>query len=159
MAEQHVKPVGEIPWSKKSLNYPNVVIPVAKDAKLNVFAPCDGIVEKVFDNDIIFKHQGEPYYSIFTAFGGELTLDPALKEGDTITFNTILANAIGELLWRVGSVGNPKDWMDPLKWLVGDFVVWNNEKSTDKAKSKTDWGTIALVVVGGYILLKGKEKK
>lgn len=149
------KPISESYWSLRERIYPNLRFPIA-DPKVEVFfyAPIYGYIEKYDSELMLFRHKEEPYYSFFN--GDNLKVDKELLVvGQEVQPGTILGSVRNELYWRIGEVGNVKDWFQPEQWLNNKYEVWQKAVGP-KAKGKTDWGTIALVVGLGYTLLKGK---
>ncbi len=169
MATKHVKPVDGVAWENRKRAYPHLEMRKQGGTSISILAPTDGIVESIKNGEMIFKHKAEPYYSVFG--GDNLKLDSELKIGDEVSAGVIIGNVLKEagslfgdpgkttLLWRVGSNGNTKDWMDPEKWVENDFSVWPNEKSTDRTKRKRDFGELLLYGFGAWVVYDNFIKK
>lgn len=150
---KHNRPVPNGPWDRRERIYPNLVFPIGNNASF-FYAPCTGYIEKIVNKDFfIFRHKDEPNYSIFTS--DNLKITDGLAVNQELSLGEQLGSFEGSLSWRVGVVGNTKDWLDPEKWVVGDFQVWVQAK---QPKKETDWGTLLTWAGIGYYLLKGNSK-
>ena len=151
MADKHVFPVSQELWNSRDRIFPNLRFKAV--GFFTFFAPAEGFVEKMVEETIIFRHKNEPYYSMFN--GGH-NLKANFEVGVEMLPGVLLGSVEDELLWRVGSVDNVKDWMDPEAWEQGNFQVWEPAAKGKTTKKPTDWGTIALILGVGYVLTQDK---
>jgi len=160
MAEDipHGPPVTQDLYASHRRIFPNIVI--TKAGVFPLLAPTEGFVESIIKDKgqiaaVIFRHKKEPYYSMLE--GGKDT-EITLQIGQEVLRGVLMGSTYNQINWRIGSMGNTKDWMDPDDWLKGNYTVWTTAVDPNKPfKKKTDWGTIALYLGGAYLVLKGNK--